>query len=158
MGGCPSCIASRDTFALKDWLAADADPRDIKDKTLHAGVRCDALGCVGTLKNRRLVSYALSPAAFAEDCTRANVVVSRRSAPGACAATLVDRNAWRARGAVALTWDGDHLTETDARPAGYDRPWSHPPPGATHKTDDLIARRHAEARGYGGGGLTLSTA
>ena len=125
--------SGRDTFALSDWLAADADPRGVKDKTLHAGVRCDALGCVGMLKGGRLAAYELSPAAFAEDCSRANVVVSSRSAPGACAATLIDRNVWRARGAMALRWDGDRFIEEAARPVGTDRPWSHPPPGATAK-------------------------
>ena len=42
---------ARDTFALKGWFVADADRRDIKDKTLHDGVRCDAIGCVGALKD-----------------------------------------------------------------------------------------------------------
>ena len=124
---------SRDTFALKDWLAADADPRNVKDKSLQRNVRCDPIGCVGTLNGGRLVSYAQSADAFAEDCTRVGVVVSRRSAPGACAARLIDRNAWRARGAIALRWDGDHFLERDARPIGYDRPWAHPPPGLTTK-------------------------
>ncbi len=125
--------SGRDTFALRDWLAADADPRGLKDKTLHAGVRCDAIGCVGSLKNGRLVSYALSPAAFAEDCARASVVISRRSAPGACSAKLIDRNVWRARGAVTLRWYRDHFIEEAARPVGTDRPWSRPPPGVTAK-------------------------
>ncbi len=123
----------RDTFAVKDWLEADADPRDIKDKTLHEGVRCDAIGCIGTLKGGRLAAYESSPDAFAEDCIRVGVVVSRRSAPGACAGKLVDRDVWRARGAITLRWNGDHYAETDARPVGYDRPWSHPPPGVAAK-------------------------
>ncbi len=123
----------RDTFALKDWLAADADPRDVKDKTLHDGVRCDAIGCIGRIKDGRLVAYDMSPAAFAEDCGHASVVISRRSAPGACAARLIDRNVWRARGAVALRVAGNRVIETDARPSGYDRPWSHLPPDLARK-------------------------
>ncbi len=123
--------SGRDTFAVKDWLEADADPRDIKDKTLHEGVRCDAIGCVGLLRDGRRVAYELSPDAFAEDCIRAGVVISRRSAPGICAGKLIDRDVWRARGAITLRWKGEHYVETDARPVGYDRPWSHPPPGVT---------------------------
>jgi competence protein ComEC len=91
-----------DTFASKEWLAADGDTRDVKDAGLHDGVRCDAVGCIGTLKDGQLVSMALSAEAFAEDCARAAVVVSPRQAPGDCAARLVDRRVWRANGASGL--------------------------------------------------------
>jgi competence protein ComEC len=121
---------SRDTFAIKEWLMADGDGRDPKDASLHDGVR----------------------EAFAEDCARAAVVVSARSAPGDCAATLIDRNAWRANGAVALRWTGDHFALNAARPPGYERPWAHglrdagsviaprpPMLNATPKAEDLEA-------------------
>jgi len=141
--------AGRDTFAIKEWLAADGDARGAKDAHLHDGVRCDADGCIGRLKDGRLISMALSGAAFAEDCTRAAVVVGPRTAPGACAATLIDRNAWRANGAIALRWSGDHFVQTAARPPGYQRPWTLTPRGvaapsasprtATPKQEDLDA-------------------
>ncbi len=114
----------RDTFALKEWLAADGDARDVKDKSLHTGVACDAVGCIGKLANGRLAAMALKIEAFAEDCARAAVVVSARQAQRACAARLVDRKVWRAHGAVALRWEGNRFAETFARPAGYDRPWA----------------------------------
>ncbi|MGH6683343.1 MAG: ComEC/Rec2 family competence protein, partial [Pseudolabrys sp.] len=68
--------SGRDTFAIKEWLAADGDGRAVKDPTLNDGVRCDTIGCIGTLKGGRLVSMALSSEAFAEDCARAAVVIS----------------------------------------------------------------------------------
>jgi competence protein ComEC len=136
-----------DTFALKDWLAADGDGRDPKDKTLHAGVECDAIGCIGHLQDGRPVSYVKSIEAFAEDCAQAVAVVSERQAQRPCAATLVDRKVWRARGAVALRWTGKDFAERFARPPGYDRPWAHstlqppqPPattPDTTPKQEDL---------------------
>jgi competence protein ComEC len=120
-----SVLASgRDTFAIKEWLAADGDARDVKDISLHAGVACDAVGCIGKLAHGRLASMALKLEAFAEDCTRAAVVVSARAAQAPCAARLVDRNVWRAHGAVALRWNGDRFEETFARPPGTDRPWA----------------------------------
>ncbi len=123
-----SVLASgRDTFAIKEWLAADADARAVKDKSLAAGVRCDPAGCIGRLSDGRLVSMALSVEAFAEDCARTAVVVSAREAPGACAALLVDRKAWRANGAISLRWTGDGFEKSAARPSGYDRPWARPP-------------------------------
>ncbi|MGH6788656.1 MAG: ComEC/Rec2 family competence protein [Pseudolabrys sp.] len=145
--------SGRDTFAIKEWLAADADARTPKDKSLGEGVRCDEAGCVGHLANGKLVSMALSAEAFAEDCARAVVVISPREAPSACAALLIDRNVWRANGAMALRWTGEHFEQTAARPAGYERPWAQgprvpaeaaqttptKPRDATPKADDLEA-------------------
>ena len=50
------------------------------------------------------MSFALVAEAFAEDCTRATIVISPRQAPGGCTALLIDRKAWRANGAMALRW------------------------------------------------------
>jgi len=140
----------RDTFAVREWLAADADGRNAKDASLKDGVACDEIGCVGRLADGRRVAMPLSAEAFTEDCMRAAVVVSPRGAPGACAATLVDRRVWRAHGAMALRWIGDRFEQSDARPNGYDRPWAkalatastgapaHPRPrDATPKAGDL---------------------
>ena len=117
----------RYSFALKEWLMADGDPRDVKDASLKRGVVCDAIGCIGHLANGRLVSFVTAIEAFDEDCRRAAVVVSPRVAQRPCAAKLIDRPVWRARGAIALRWDGDRYVETAARPAGYDRPWARAP-------------------------------
>jgi competence protein ComEC len=116
--------SGRDSFVIKDWLAADGDGRDPKDKSLHDGVTCDAIGCIGRLTDGRLASLVLRAEAFAEDCTRAAVVVSRRDAAIECAATLIDRKVWRAHGAVALRWTGDYFEETFARPPSTDQPWA----------------------------------
>jgi competence protein ComEC len=145
--------SGRDTFAIKEWLAADGDARTVKDANLHDGVRCDAIGCIGQLRDGRLVSMVLSVEAFSEDCARAAVVVSPREAPGACAALRIDRNAWRANGAMALRWTGERFVESAARPPVYERPWARGPRGlkatvttllptardATPRTDDLEA-------------------
>lgn len=119
--------SNRDSFAIKEWLAANADACTVKDATLHDGVQCDAAGCIGQLTDGRLMSFALSVEAFAEDCARAAVVVSQRQAPGDCAAVLIDRNAWRAHGALALRWTGDRFALSAARPSVYQRPWARGP-------------------------------
>jgi competence protein ComEC len=114
----------RDAFTVREWLAADADPRTSGDKTLETDVRCDDEGCIGRLRDGRLVALSLTPEAFAEDCARATVVVSPHDAPGDCQALLVDRKVWRAHGAVALSIRGDRFAVTEARAADVDRPWS----------------------------------
>ncbi len=141
--------ARRDTFALKEWLKADGDGRAADDASLHNGVRCDSVGCIGRLKDGRLVSMALSAEAFAEDCARAAVVVSPREGPPACAARLIDRDLWRRHGAIALRWSGNHFEQFAGRPEGYDRPWARLPsqraatpvaaPDATPRVQDLEA-------------------
>ncbi len=124
----------RDNFALKEWLMADGDGRDAKDSSLRAGIACDAIGCIGRFANGRLASFVTAIEAFNEDCARAAIVVSPRQAQLPCAAKLVDRRVWRARGAVALRWNGDGFTETDARPVGYDRPWARAPRSALRRS------------------------
>ncbi len=134
--------SGRDSFVVKDWLAADGDGRDAKDKSLHEGVTCDAIGCVGRFKDGQLATLALKAEAFAEDCARAAVVVSMREAQGACAATLIDRKVWRAHGSTALRWSGDHFEESFARPPNTDRPWA-PGTAETPQPSEQTAPRNA---------------
>jgi competence protein ComEC len=145
--------SSRDTLAIKEWLMADGDGREPKDASLRDGVQCDAIGCVGHLRDGRPVSFALSVEAFAEDCALAAVVVSPREAPGDCKALLIDRKVWRANGALALRSVGDHFDLSATRPFGYARPWAQGPhsaesavtptraitPNATPKAEEMEA-------------------
>jgi competence protein ComEC len=126
--------SGRDRFAIKEWLAADADDRTPADKSLGNGVDCDDVGCIGRLRDGRLVSYVIGLEAFAEDCSRAAVVASPREAQAACAATLIDRDVSRGQGATTLRWLGDRFEIMAARPAGYDRPWAHGPKSVTTTT------------------------
>ena len=125
----------RDTFAVKEWLAADADARVPKDLSLANGVRCDAIGCIGTLSDGRLISMVIGIEAIAEDCTRAAIIVSAREVPASgCAATVVDRQTSREHGAVALHKFGDHFQLALARPSGSERPWTTNSPRASENT------------------------
>jgi competence protein ComEC len=125
----------RDSFAIREWLAADADPRVATDKTLGEGARCDAIGCTLRLPDGRLVAHARDIEAFEEDCARAAIVVSPLQAPNACAALLIDRTAARQNGALTLSVDGKGFVATPVYPPGYDRPWAKarpaPPVAAT---------------------------
>jgi competence protein ComEC len=70
------------------------------------------------------VAVATSPAAFADDCARAALVLTTRRALPACAATVIDRTASRQGGALALRRDGGGWEVTAARPKGEARPWA----------------------------------
>jgi competence protein ComEC len=116
--------AGRDSFQLREWLAADADPRDGRGASLGTGVSCDDTGCVTPLADGRLVALALRIEALADDCSRAALVVTVRPAPSDCAAMVVDRERLARQGALALTRRGDGFAVQAVRVRSTDRPWS----------------------------------
>ena len=113
-----------DTFAIKEWLAADADARDYHDRKLGQGIACDAAGCIGKLADGALVAYDLKPDAFEEDCRRAALIMTTRNAPPDCAAQVIGRSLLRERGALALRRTGSGFVIDSARPPNFDRPWA----------------------------------
>ena len=112
-----------DNFAVREWLAADADGRDVHDQSLGQGIACDPLGCIGKLPGGGLVAYALSPEAFEEDCSRATLLVASRGDPPAdCKATVIDRVV-----SLVLRRRGNDFVIESARPRNFDWPWSPAP-------------------------------
>ncbi|TQF35861.1 competence protein ComEC [Bradyrhizobium sp. UNPF46] len=114
----------KDNFLLKEWLAADADPRDAGSASLAVGISCDEAGCVTPLADGRLVALAFRIDALVDDCSRAALVVSSRPAPTDCAAMVVDRPRLVRQGALALTRRGDGFSIEAVRARGTNRPWS----------------------------------
>jgi competence protein ComEC len=116
--------SGNDTFAFREWLAADADPRAPKDKALSDGIACDEAGCIGQLADGALVAFTRTIDGFEEDCRRAVLVASARDAPPGCAPLVIDRQVRQRTGALALWRVGKNWEVVAARPDGYDRPWS----------------------------------
>src|SRR5271169_2517357 len=69
---------NNDTLAVGDWLNADGDARPAMDRALAQGFACDPDGCAGRLADGAIVAVARSPAALADDCGRAALVVTPR--------------------------------------------------------------------------------
>jgi competence protein ComEC len=113
-----------DTFATREWLAADADARLVGDPGLGKGIACDPSGCIGKLADGRLVSVAKAAEAFEEDCARAAIIIAQREAPPDCAAKVIDRKLRRERGALAFRRVDTGFVMDAARPTGFDRPWA----------------------------------
>jgi competence protein ComEC len=116
--------SGNDIFAVRQWLAADADGRAPTDPVIAGMIRCDAAGCVARLGDGGVIALARSVEAFEEDCRRAAVVVSPRVAPSHCAALLIDRNVLQQTGAVTLRRVGDGFVMSRVRQPGHDRPWA----------------------------------
>jgi competence protein ComEC len=119
-----------DSFAVREWLAADGDARLPGDVSLNDGTKCDALGCVIRLKDGSFIAQAHSPEAFADDCIRAAVVITPGDGPLSCAAMTSDRLSRQQSGALTLRQSGEGFVVTSTRPQGYDRPWARAVPSA----------------------------
>jgi competence protein ComEC len=114
----------KDAFLVREWLSADADARAAGEASTAEGVSCDEAGCVVQTGDGAFVALSTSSEAFADDCTRAAVIVTTRQAPSDCKALVFDRNVLQKQGTLALyrTQNGYSITAT--KPRGTDRPWS----------------------------------
>lgn len=130
-------------FVVREWLAADGDARAANDPHLKDGFACDQAGCVAKLASGTVVAVARTPAAFADDCTRAALVVATRQPPPGCAATVIDRRTLRAGGALNLRREGDQWRIEAARPSGTERPWARAGAGGLEPSTPVRGRPSA---------------
>jgi competence protein ComEC len=114
----------KDAFVVKEWLAADADPRSAGDASLSDRVSCDDGGCVAPLADGRFVALALRAEALADDCSRAALVVTTRPVAADCASMVIDRERLQRQGAIALSRSGDGFTVQTVNARRTNRPWS----------------------------------
>lgn len=120
--------ASGASFELERWLEHDGSDRSAQEAARSAAFVCDGVGCAARVKGLAL-AVARHPAAFAEDCRRAAILISPIVSPRDCAVpkTVIDFFAARRAGTHALYIgaDGSVRTETVAALRGV-RPWSMP--------------------------------
>ena len=135
----------KDAFAVKEWLAADADARTVTDASLAEGVSCDNSGCVTQTANGALVALSLRPEAMADDCERAAVIVTVRQAPSPCRASVIDADRLRRQGALALRATREGFSVDAVKPKGIHRPWS-PSVGGDPSDGETIAPVSRPAR------------
>ncbi len=136
---------AKDAFLLKEWLAADADPRLPTDASLADGVSCDEAGCVTPFAGGGFAALALRPEALGDDCARATLVVTARQAPASCSSAVMSGDRLRGQGATALWHTSDGFAVDAARPRGVDRPWS-PAVAGLVETETTLAPRGGAAR------------
>src|SRR5260370_13091705 len=99
---------AKDAFLLKEWLAADADPRQPTDSSLAEGVSCDGAGCVVQTASGAFVALVLRPDALGDDCERAALVVTARQAPPACPSPFIHGDTPRRTGPAGLPRPPSH--------------------------------------------------
>lgn len=134
----------RNAFSAEQWLRADADGRLASEAVTKAN--CDKLGCVGYLASGRTVALVFDTPAFAEDCTRADIIVTPHFAPLGCAAAIViDREKLKQTGALTLAFAKDGVVQMRAaRAADEDRPWSPAPNRGWGRAVPLVAAKDGQ--------------
>ena len=112
----------KDKFVARDWLRRDGDARDIDDAVGLPGLKCDGLGCA--VKGRLPIAASLRPEALAEDCARAQVVISAAATTNCKApAVVIDRDA-AARGEGWRITLSVPPTAVSVRDWRGNRPWA----------------------------------
>jgi competence protein ComEC len=118
----------RDRFSLSVWGEAAGLPEGTRAAPMDDLGACDRAGCVVALPDKGVVSFLEDPAALAEECARADLVVaffpvSQRVRRG-CDAVLIDRRAIWEKGAHGV-WldDGAARLKTVSQMRGV-RPWT----------------------------------
>jgi competence protein ComEC len=115
---------AKDTFLVKEWLAADADARLPGDASLGEGVSCDEAGCVTQLPNGAFVALVLRPEALSDDCERAAVIVTAKQASPDCGALVIGQKRLQKQAATSLRRTPGGFVIDAVRPNGVNRPWS----------------------------------
>jgi competence protein ComEC len=129
--------SGKDAFAVKEWLAADADARTAADASLADGVSCDRTGCVAPTVDGAFVALSLRPEAMADDCERAALIITARPVPSPCRAYVIDAERLRRQGALALRRTNEGFAVDAVKPRGIDRPWS-PSAGGDNDIETII--------------------
>lgn len=113
-------------FELGRWLEADGDSRQPREVAAGAGYSCDGSGCTVKVKGK-VVAISRHPAALADDCATAHILVLRWPRTEGCAAKgpVIDFFDLRYQGTHALyiRENGDVRIETVGAARGV-RPWS----------------------------------
>jgi competence protein ComEC len=115
---------AKDTFLVKEWLAADADARLPGDTSLGDGVSCDEAGCVAQLPDGAFAALVLRPEALADDCERAAVIVTARQASPDCKSLVIGQERLQKQAAISLRRSRGGFVIDAVRPNGLNRPWS----------------------------------
>lgn len=138
-----------DAYSADEWLKRDGDARSAAEAvaSTHDGVRCDEWSCIVHAPAGPVIAAVLRADALAEDCDRAQIVVSAFPTRGACLGPklVIDRFDVARHGAYAV-WLGRQWRVETTEDARGERPWSEPlrKRGASHGS--IIARFGAPSR------------
>ena len=119
---------AKDAYAAENWLKRDGDARAPDAALGGQAVRCDAYGCTARLGNGWTLASGTRFDALADDCSKAQIVVSAVPARGVCRGPrlVIDRFDVAKNGAYAIRLN-KVLEIGTVRAARGERPWSSRP-------------------------------
>ena len=109
----------KDKFIAREWLRRDGDSRESNDAIGMPGLRCDGVGCA--VKRGVQIALPLRLEALAEDCARAQILVSAVAADCKGPAVLIDQVKAKAGQGWRITLSP--LRADSVRDSRGDRPW-----------------------------------
>jgi len=119
---------SRSRFDRGIWQQHFAQKQELafRDYPIKGGLSCDALGCLFAGPAGVRVALARAPEAFAEDCRRAEVILTSQYAPFPCkdSKIVIDRAALRRGGAHVIYLKGAGIEIVSATELRGQRPWT----------------------------------
>lgn len=129
--GALAALAQRGTmFELSRWLEHDGDARNAREvANAQQGFRCDASGCTVSVKGM-LIAITRQPAAFADDCARARLLVMTLPRPASCLpkGKTIDLYDLRDKGTHSIRIDGGQISMITVADVRGVRPWTSAPP------------------------------
>ncbi|MDE0254009.1 MAG: ComEC/Rec2 family competence protein [Rhodospirillaceae bacterium] len=140
--------ARRGRFIARVWREGEAQrrPRFWHSDRLSR-VRCDPLGCIYRLDGR-LIAFPADPAALAEDCRRAFMIVADFDVRRRCPTVpwAIDRRTLMRNGSYAIGISAGRVTIRTDRDVRGDRPWVSRPPMQTRQIRLARGRAVADIR------------
>jgi len=119
-----------DAYSANEWLKRDGDARlaDVAVGGPTNGIRCDDWGCIAHARGGATIAAVLRADALAEDCARAEIVLSAVPTRNNCSGPklVIDRFDVARNGAYALWLENGLRVQTAEAERGV-RPWSMPP-------------------------------
>ncbi len=116
-----------DGYAADEWLKRDGDERtaDVAVAVPSDGVRCDAEGCIARLPDGETLAAVQRAEALAEDCARADIVISAVPAHGFCSPPkiVIDASDASASGGFAISLSPAPAAQSVSAARGA-RPWN----------------------------------
>ncbi|HSZ74598.1 MAG TPA: ComEC/Rec2 family competence protein [Rhizomicrobium sp.] len=117
---------AKDEYSASEWLKRDGDSRTPDEAVAGApAVRCDEFGCITRAPNGMTVAAGLRIEALAEDCARADIVITPVRPRWLCQQPklVIGRHAITIGGGYAV-WFGDKIKFKTVEGERGDRPWS----------------------------------
>jgi len=120
---------ARDSYSANEWLKRDGDTRIAENAVADVadGVRCDAFGCIAAKRGRVLVADVFRPEALTEECSDAEIVISKTTVRNSCVGPVLvlDPGAIARSNGLAI-WLGPQIRWQSVEQFRGHRPWSAP--------------------------------